>query len=758
VRAIAGGNVTDAFQKRSHFRHLRFEPLESRRVLSITVDTLVDENNGVGLGAGTSLREAIGAAAAGDTINFSVTGTISLSVGASNTAKQLTVSKNLTISGPGASLLTIKAFDPTPATKNGDGSRVFTIDNNNAATLLDVAISGLTVTGGDTATAGGAISTAENLLVTDCVISGSTTTLSSFFDGGGGIFSSTGNTLANSLTVRGSTFSGNTASGSEGGAIRKRSGSLTVEDCTFTSNSALHAGGGISSSDNGVASRISGSTFTGNQTSYIQFGGGAIFGVLANFTVENCTISGNIGRNGGAINTRASSMLLTGSVISGNSGAGVGGGVYTRVGSLSISKCTIAANTGAGVYAIGSALTVSDSTINANPYPVGAGVFLSEFQGTAATGQITNSTISGNTATTAGGAVYNKNASMTIRSSTITSNTSPPGSSGAVVSFGAAPTSTSVLSTIIAGNINGDVVFAGALNTFASSGFNIVGTGNAAANFNQAGDQTGVLDPMLGSLANNGGLTKTHSPLAGSPAIDAGDPAAVAGMGGVPLYDQRGTPYARVYDGDAVVGGRIDIGAVEVQTLPLSAAVYGDYDGSHVVDGSDYVLWRKTAGFSVTAYNGADGSGNGTVGLEDYDVWRAHYGEAYAAGSGAGSEERNASAETLAIDRAFGGESASQPAPLLGVAQPLTFATVPIAVWRLVEVAIRPRIQPPAEPGAVGRLCDDALLAWVESAHCVRALGASEFEPIGGDSAENAHSDTYGPLDIAVGELISGAL
>src|SRR5215475_10776992 len=50
-------------------RSLRFESLEARTLLSITVNTLVDENNGVGVG-GISLRDAIAAAASGDTINF----------------------------------------------------------------------------------------------------------------------------------------------------------------------------------------------------------------------------------------------------------------------------------------------------------------------------------------------------------------------------------------------------------------------------------------------------------------------------------------------------------------------------------------------------------------------------------------------------------------------------------------------------------------------------------------------------------------
>ena len=75
------------------------------------------------------------------------------------------------------------------------------------------------------------------------------------------------------------------------------------------------------------------------------------------------------------------------------------------------------------------------------------------------------------------------------------------------------------------------------------------------------GPIAGVIDPRLGPLTDNGGATWTHALLADSPAIDRGDPAAVAGVDGVPLFDQRGEPYARV------VNGRIDIGAHERQSL-----------------------------------------------------------------------------------------------------------------------------------------------------------------------------------------------
>jgi hypothetical protein len=73
------------------------------------------------------------------------------------------------------------------------------------------------------------------------------------------------------------------------------------------------------------------------------------------------------------------------------------------------------------------------------------------------------------------------------------------------------------------------------------------------------GPNHGIIDPLLGPLADNGGPTLTHSLLAGSPAINAGDLNAKPGIGGVPVYDQRGEPFARVFN------GRIDIGAFEHQ-------------------------------------------------------------------------------------------------------------------------------------------------------------------------------------------------
>jgi hypothetical protein len=743
-------------------RRLGFETLESRQMLSITVNTLVDENNGVGVGAGTSLREAIAAAAQGDTINFSVTGTINLSVGTSNTTKQLTINKNLAISGPGASLLTIKAFDPTPSTKNGDGSRVLTIDDGSATTLLNVSISGLTLTGGDINVGGGAIVSAENLVVSDCVISSNLAGISSLYDGGGAIFSKATISKPNSLTVRNSTLSGNTAPASEGGAIRQRYGTLVIENSTISNNSALNAGGGISASDGNVRVQISGSTFDTNKvTSTTGFGnGGAIFGVGATISVTGSTISNNTSYQGGGVFARSfSTVTITNCVLSTNTGSGSGGGVYTDSSALTVLNTTVSGNYGYGGGGISThlaALTVRNSTISGNTAHIGAGIeaYSDSTSLTAPHTIIENSTITGNTASDDMGAIYVIRPAL-IRFCTITGNTTPANRNGAVASWGGGVGPITVQSSIIAGNTNGDLGYKNNPNPFTSLGYNLIGAGNnsTVANFNKVGDHTGVFNPMLAPLANNGGPTMTRAPLAGSLAIDAGDPAAVAGVGGLSLYDQRGNPYTRVWDGDGAGGARIDIGAVEVQTLPLPRAVYGDYNADGAVDGGDYVLWRKTMPATVTPYANADGSGNAVVGPEDYDVWRAHHGETVVAGSGTSVEVAGAEVESVAGE----GEERVTTTP---EAQDVPFVVYPVASAPVAPAAgAGVRVLNVAERSAAGPLRDDALVALVESASGVHKIGASAFDPAGHDSTDvGTDASTCIALDVAIGQLMSAAL
>ncbi len=167
--------------------------------------------------------------------------------------------------------------------------------------------------------------------------------------------------------------------------------------------------------------------------------------------------------------------------------------------------------------------------------------------------------------------------------------------------------------------------------------------GSPDANGNLIGGPVhGVINPLLGPLADNGGFglpdgsrILTHALLPGSPAINAGDPAAVAGVDGVPVHDQRGAPFTRVY------GGRIDIGAVE--SIP-EGYLPGDYNADGVIDAGDYTLWRNTLGFADSPVAGADGNGDGLVDELDFAVWKSNFG-ATSRAQGVGSTEQGVGGE-----------------------------------------------------------------------------------------------------------------
>src|SRR5262249_51668897 len=105
------------------------------------------------------------------------------------------------------------------------------------------------------------------------------------------------------------------------------------------------------------------------------------------------------------------------------------------------------------------------------------------------------------------------------------------------------------------------------------------------------------VNPQLGPLQNNGGPTPTMALLAGSPAIDAGDNT------GAPAYDQRGPGFARI------IGGGIDIGAFELQTispaLPRSFAVAGFPESVTAGTPGTITVTASTAdGTTATGYTG----------------------------------------------------------------------------------------------------------------------------------------------------------
>ena len=268
----------------------------------------------------------------------------------------------------------------------------------------------------------------------------------------------------------------------------------------------------------------------------------------ATLTITNCTVSGN---DGGGISNSAT-LTITNCTIRGNSGGGI-----SNSATLTITNCTISGNSASngGGISNSAALTVSNCTVSGNSASNGGGIFNVAGFRTGVT--INNSTLSGNSATGSGGAIYNAPGGVhfsvsrvSVKNSTISGNSAPNG--GGIYNNGASGGAEVELgSTILnAGSSGQNIANFGAVHSF---GYNLA-SDNGGGVLRGPGDRINT-NPMLGLLTHNGGPTLTHALLAGSPAIDAGDP----NFTPPPSFDQRGPGHPRV------VNGRIDIGSFEVQ-------------------------------------------------------------------------------------------------------------------------------------------------------------------------------------------------
>jgi hypothetical protein len=280
------------------------------------------------------------------------------------------------------------------------------------------------------------------------------------------------------------------------------------------------------------------------------------------------------------------SNLLHNTVSAINSGIrSEGGGAYTQ-GPFDMSDSSVAYNQalgpskthGGGLGLRGNA-TITGSVIGANySSGIAGGILIFNATPAGVTTTISNSTITTNNAKTYVGGLYANSGTVSINNSTIVLNkaaiytyTLPPitttyfAAPGVSVSGYFGPVALSMQSTIIANNTSGSTsedLSAGAkpANVTITGSNNLVRTHLADVTLPSGqGNLTGVC-PLLGPIRDNGGLTFTHALLSGSPAIDNGNNTANDPHTGVPaVYDERGSPYARVS------GSSADIGAYEVQ-------------------------------------------------------------------------------------------------------------------------------------------------------------------------------------------------
>jgi hypothetical protein len=315
----------------------------------------------------------------------------------------------------------------------------------------------------------------------------------------------------------------------------------TITNSTIDSNNSEAVGGG--GVENQGAVEITNSAITNN----VAGGDGGGIRNAGSMTITQGTIVQNVvssGHGGGVWSSGTATITL--STIDTNAvDFGNGGGVLNS-GTVTIAQSSIAGNTvssnGGGVWNSGAA-TITQSTINGNTASFRGGGIWSSGMGPSALTLI-NSTISANVATNDAGGV-DSSGSAVLNNVTVAMNVS-----NGVGGYRQSGGTTSLGNSIIAANGGSPQNCSGVLT---SLGYNLIVTDVCDVVGTLTGNIVG--DPNLGPLADNGGPTLTHALLAGSVAINAGNPGP-PGPGGAACeaVDQRGLSRGP---------SRCDIGAFE---------------------------------------------------------------------------------------------------------------------------------------------------------------------------------------------------
>ena len=432
------------------------------------------------------------------------------------------------VDGSGADTITLQV-DVTLAAALPQISTVITIEGNghsisgnNASRVLYVASSG-------------------NLTLNKTIIKDgkASSSPSSYYSWGGGIYNEGTATLTN-CTVSDNTTSDATVS--EGGGIFN-SGTAILNDCTVSNNTAS-SGGGILNYFDGTAT-LTNCTVKDNTSSPVLAQGGGIANCYGTVTLINCTISDNVA----------------------SGGVSYGGGIFNSYGTVMLTNCTVSGNTasdatyswGGGIFNSGTVMlnncTISGNTASASTYSWGGGIFN---EGSA---MLTNCTISGNKASdaalSAGGGIYNRGIA-TLQSSVISGNIASTIGNEVVYMYPCSGCTVTTDSFNVFGHSR--ETSAEAFSGFTPSGSDV----NAASD---GGTPTALAAIFNTTLADNGGPTKTHALVAGSPAIDLDGTCSTA-----LTEDQRG--YTRP------VNSKCDAGAFEYDPSNTDSDGDGHFDAS----------------------------------------------------------------------------------------------------------------------------------------------------------------------------------
>jgi hypothetical protein len=457
---------------------------------------------------------------------------------------------------------TIRERSAMPRTK---GKRMATTSGFNSRLRLSPLALAITSLFAFSAAPAGAGDGGNRLYVTSCADDGSAGTLRSVLAG------ATGNDIVDLTRLECSHIT------LVNGALTNESGAIVLEgpgrdrlaiDANYASR-VIETGGTVT---------ISGLTIMrGRHTGDFASGGciDTFSGVeLHDSTVTQCAAHGTSSATGGAIQTqyfvRVFSSTLSENVASADSGVASGGAIGVHYGFVTVDTSTISGNiaTGGttsrgGGFFVEGFTHVTHSTIDSNIADHGGGFYKALGLFSSDDCDVIDSTISSNIASVGGGGLICYSDHPSFQFATITLNNALAGAVGGALISGRAdaPPQSYVIhidDSIVANNTALDTALAADIDTTVGAAAITFGDSNVLTTVGSVIPGTWITaDPLLGPLANNGGTTRTHALLPGSPAIDAGF--AIEGID----TDQRGQ--ARN------AGAAPDIGAYEVQPDALFA-------------------------------------------------------------------------------------------------------------------------------------------------------------------------------------------
>lgn len=287
---------------------------------TLSVDTLLDNQNDGCHVNGCTLREAINDAVDGDTVTFDASlasGSITLNGTELSINKALKIQANVPISVSG-----------------NNASRVFNVGSNGIVTLT-------------------------GLTVRDGYVSGD----------GGGIYNQ------GELRLEGTGVINNEAQ--RGGGLANLSGTVTLSDTQVSNNSSTWGGGGLYVDDmDAVLTMIDGEIRDNASNLY----GGGVFVYSGTANLSGTLVSGNGADEGGGLYVDVGTASLNKAVVSDNSANDSGGGLYVYTGMAAVSNAQIAENdatNGGGLYVLyGSAALSNTEIISNEATSFGGGVYM----------------------------------------------------------------------------------------------------------------------------------------------------------------------------------------------------------------------------------------------------------------------------------------------------------------------------------------------------------------------------------------------